>query len=100
MAQTPMYNFEEDGVNEDINVLNNVHQQGGLEIDAIRKIVQPLKDGAWIGQGANAFFQSDEAFLKLFQALVDDVQRFSNTVKQASDATVDTVGQIDAVIAR
>ena len=100
MAQTPMYNFEEDHVNEDINILNNVHQQGGLEIDAIRKIVQPLKGGAWIGRGANAFYQSDEAYLKLFQALVDDVQRFSNTVKQAMDATVDTVGKIDGVIAQ
>jgi uncharacterized protein YukE len=95
-----MYNFEEDAVNEDLNILHNVHQQGGLEVDAIRKIVQPLRDGKWIGLGANAFYQADDDFLKTYEALNDDILRFEATVRQAMDATQDTVSQIDAVIAR
>jgi uncharacterized protein YukE len=96
MPQTPVYNFEEDSVLESINISQQQLQRGQQEAAEIRQVVQPLIDGMWIGEAAEAFFQRNEEFLKLADTLNDDIQWFINTTKQAMDQTVDTMGKIDA----
>jgi uncharacterized protein YukE len=96
MAQTPVYNFEEDTVNQAINVITQQLQRGQEEAASIRQVTQPLIDGMWIGEAANAFFQSNEEFLKTADQLNQDIQWFINTIRQAMDQTMDTIQKIDA----
>jgi hypothetical protein len=97
MAQTPMYNFEEDGAQEAIATLVQTSEQGDEERTAIQSIMQPLIDGKWIGQAANAAFESNEAFLETLDLLISDIARFANTVDQAIAQTTDAMSNIDAI---
>ncbi|MBX3062932.1 MAG: WXG100 family type VII secretion target [Anaerolineae bacterium] len=100
MPQTATYNFDEDIVTNAIQVIGTQHQEGVDQANNIRNVVKPLVDGDWIGVAAQAFFASNEEFLKLAETLNEDITTLFNDVNQALSKTLDTVQKIDAITAR
>lgn len=100
MPQTATYNFDEDNVNTCIQQIDVRYQEGQDEATNIRNAVKPLIDGDWIGVAAQAFFVSNDEFLKLADKLNEDINILNNYVKQSLAKTLDTVQKIDAITAR
>lgn len=67
-----------------VNDLNKVAQElEGLK-DRFNAVIQPLKDGGWIGEGANAFYQVvDGEILKGVSEIAQHISLLGSSLKGA-----------------
>jgi uncharacterized protein YukE len=96
-VETTLYWFYEDGVTQDIGVINQQSQRATDMEQRIRNVIQPLRDGAFVGDTARAFYEASDAFLKFAQETNAEMQNLSKNLNQAMQMTMDMMTAIDAI---
>jgi uncharacterized protein YukE len=98
MSVSGLFDFIEDGVEEAIGLVNQQHQLGERIAAEIRRGLQPIQGGAWLGQGARAFTDSTLNFLKVVDQMNRDIESLSQRLQKASQMTLDLTRVLIALI--
>jgi uncharacterized protein YukE len=96
-VETIRYWFYEDGVTQNIATINQQHEQGIDMEQRIRAVIQPLVDGAFVGESAQSFFNESEIFLNFARETNEQLQNLSNNLNRAMQTSVDMMNAIDAI---
>lgn len=93
-----VYDFIQDGVQESIGMINQQYQRSENVASNLRSAFQPIADGQWIGQGANAFLQDASTLLQQIDQISAQLNQFSQLLSQAMQAVLENMDAIDGVI--
>lgn len=91
-------NYDEDQVAEGISNVNAQLEDSRDALENIKSAVQPLVDGQWIGEAANAFYQAAEDYAKLNERIHDETESFIQRLQQTQNNTLDMINKINRII--
>jgi len=92
-----IFDFMSDGVEEALGAMSQQIQKSESVMSSIRNVVAPLENGAWIGAGADAFFEETREFLSHLQQTRDSMEAFANALQQAMDMAEQAMQAINGI---